>query len=48
MPLLRKLSEAIASDDWMAEVPVFPWPMCRKSFVFFTALPENFLILAFP
>ena len=48
MLLRRKLSDAIASDDWTAEVPVLPWPMCRKIFVFFTALPRNFLIVAFP
>ena len=38
MPRLASSSEAIASADWIAEVPVFPWPMCRKSLVFFTAL----------
>ena len=47
MLLRRKLSDAIASDDWTAEVPVLPWPMCRKSFVFFTALLRNFSIVAF-
>ena len=48
MPRLASSSEAIASADWIAEVPVFPWPMCRKSLVFFTALPQNLFILAFP
>ena len=28
----------VASADWMAEVPVLPWPACRTIFVFATAI----------
>lgn len=46
IPCFDNSSEAMASDDWTAEVPVLPWPMCRKSFVFPTSLEAITLTLA--